>query len=454
MFKPAFDKQRQYYLTGQTKPLKHRLQMLDRLKQMVISAEPELLATLNKDLHKNRQEAYLSELLPVFLEINHARKNLKKWMRQAGKGSSILTPGTSYKVYPEPRGQVLIISPWNYPVNLSLLPLASALAAGNTAIVKVSEFSRSTSKTMVEQINKTFNPRQVYATGVSPDEFKDLFDLPYDHIFFTGSSRVGRLVMQQAGRHLTPVTLELGGKSPAIIHKTAKIELAARRIAWGKWINAGQTCIAPDYVLVEKCIKEDFLNAFFETTRQMYPEPLTGDGFARIINDKNFNRLQALLEGQEVLFGGNSSSDDLKLEPTVVNEPSLESPLMQDEIFGPIIPVLTYETTADIYKVISHNPEPLALYIFSQQDSFIRELTRNISFGGGAINDTLVQFLSQKVPFGGRGESGMGCYHGKHGFDTFSHFKTIAKTPSMFDLSFRYPPYKERVIKAVKRLVE
>ncbi len=452
MFKTIFDNQKLYFESGEIKPLKHRLQTLELLKQMMIDAEEDFLAAVNKDLNKSPQEAYLTEFLPVFKEIDYTIKNLKKWMHPTRKGGSIFAPVTSYKVLAEPKGQVLIISPWNYPLNLSLLPLVSALAAGNTVILKVAELSQHTGKALVRWINKTFASGVVFATNASPDEFEDLFDMPYGHIFFSGSPKIGREVMCQASRHLTPVTLELGGKSPAIIHPTAKLSIAAKRVAWGKWLNAGQTCIAPDYVIVEKSVKEGFVKALIEAIKEIYPDPLTGNNYSKIIDIKHFTRLETSLEGERILYGGLSNPSELKMEPTLVDEPHIDSPLMQDEIFGPILPIVTYEKTSDIYKIISHNPKPLALYVFGQDGGFNSEITGQISFGGGAINDTLVHFLSQKAPFGGTGNSGMGCYHGKYGFDAFSHFKTIATTPAWFDLSLRYPPYTDKVIKLLKKL--
>lgn len=452
MFKPIMEQQKEYFWTGATLDIRNRKKQLEALDRMLADSIPEILEAVRLDLGRSPAEAYMSEIVPVINELRCASRRLKNWSGAKRTPGTILSPFSRFEVVPEPKGQVLIISPFNYPVQLALIPLISALAAGNTVLLKLSEQSAHTGRLLTELLNRTFDARIVFATSAPPDEFEDLFDLPYDHIFFTGSTRIGREIMKTAGSRLTTATLELGGKSPAIVHRTADLKKAAKRIAWGKCLNSGQTCIAPDYLLVERSVKDDLVAELKKAFRELYPDPLVNEDYSAIISKRQLSRLTGYLEGQKILHGGSFDESLLKLEPTLVDEPGPESDLLKDEIFGPILPVLSFVEEGEIAERVALNPDPLALYVFAEDKKFISRIKARIPFGSGAVNDVLVQILSTSVPFGGRGASGMGSYHGKHGFDAFSHYKTIVRSPSWFDLPLRYPPYSKKLLSLLRKL--
>lgn len=455
MFKPVFDSQKSYFNAQHTRSLTSRLEKIERLEKLITTHELALCEVLKQDLNKSETEAYLTELLPLKQEITYIRKHLKSWMKPKKKGRSLITSTMSSKVMASPKGVVLIVSPWNYPVQLALMPLLSALAAGNTAILKVSEISFHTGQLLVKLINETFQPHEVFATDVAPQDFHDLLELPYDHLFFTGSPVIGKIMMSAAAKHLTPVTLELGGKSPAIVMEDANIAVSARRIIWGKGLNCGQTCIAPDYIVVHESKKEELVSSLIQSIESMFPQSHSNPDFPKVINERHYQRLVSYLKDQTILYGG-QTSDNQRLGLTLVDEPSLFSSLMQDEIFGPILPILTYQDEVQLHAILDTHPNPLALYLFTESKANKEKLIQQRGFGGAAINDTIIHIVSPTLPFGGVGNSGMGSYHGKYSFDTFSHFKAIVDSPTWFDLVFKYPPYsskKSKLIQSLRKLV-
>ncbi len=445
--------QQQFFQTGKTKELVYRKQMLKKLLQAIEKKEEKICDALYADFKKPRFEAIATETALVIKELKTTIKNLKKWSKPERVPASILNfPSRDY-IYSQPYGTVLIISPWNYPFQLALSPLIGAIAAGNTAVLKPSEHAPNTNNVLEEIIKKVFKPEYVEMITGGKEVSKELLYHKWDYVFFTGSVQVGRIVARAIAEHLTPSTLELGGKNPTIVDETAKIKLAARRIAFGKFINAGQTCIAPDYVLVHEKIKEPFVQALKSEIQRFYGVvPKNSKDFARIINREHFERLTDLIDSEKVIIGGENDPDELYISPTVILNPSLSSEVMQDEIFGPVLPILVYQTESDIEVVLKRFPNPLAIYIFSENNAFSKKIINTYSFGGGTINDTLVHFVNNKLPFGGVGNSGMGAYHGKFSFDMFSHKKSITKRATWLDLSLRYAPYKDK-IKWLKRLI-
>ena len=455
MFKPVFDSQKSYFNAQHTRSLNSRLEKIERLEKLITTHEKALCEVLKKDLNKSETEAFLTELLPLKQEISYIRKHLKSWMKPKKKGRSLITSTMSSHVIASPKGVVLIVAPWNYPVQLALMPLLSALAAGNTAILKVSEISSHTGQLLVKLINEAYQPHEVFASDVAPQDFHDLLDLPYDHLFFTGSPAIGKIMMSAAAKHLTPVTLELGGKSPAIVMEDANVSVSARRIIWGKGLNCGQTCIAPDYVVVHESKKEELVAALIHSIENMFPASHTNPDFPKVINERHYTRILAYLKNQTILYGG-QQGDHQRLGLTLVDEPSLSSPLMQEEIFGPILPILTYHDEAQLHAILDTHPDPLALYLFTESKTNKEKIIHERGFGGAAINDTIIHIVSPTLPFGGVGNSGMGSYHGKYSFDTFSHFKAIVDSPTWFDLVFKYPPYsskKSKLIQFLRKLV-
>jgi aldehyde dehydrogenase (NAD+) len=456
MFKPIFDSQKAYFKSHATLSLQARLDSISTLENMITVNEKALCEAVFNDLNKSETEAFLTEILPLKQEITYIRKHLKSWMKAKRKPKSVVTSTMSSRVQPSPKGVVLIVSPWNYPIQLALMPLLSALSAGNTAIVKVSEISSHTGKLLTSIINETFDSKLVYATDVGPEEFHDLLDLPYDHLFFTGSPTIGKIMMSAAAKHLTPVTLELGGKSPAIVMADANIKVAARRIVWGKGLNCGQTCIAPDYIVVHQSIKDDLVKALKVMIETQFPSSMTHQDFPKIINERHFKRLVSYLKDQAILHGGTYDETQNKIAYTLVHEPALDSPLMQEEIFGPILPILTYHDEASLNEILDTHPNPLALYLFTEDKANKEKIMSERGFGGAAINDTILHIVSPTLPFGGVGNSGMGSYHGVYSFETFSHMKTIVDSPTWFDLIVKYPPYttkKKKLIQSLRKWV-
>lgn len=444
--------QREYFLTGETKSVKFRKKQLELLKQTILANEKKIYEALKEDLGKSEIESYMCEVALVVNEIKYILKHLKSFAKKKKVPTSIVNfPASSYEM-PCPKGNVLIMSPWNYPFMLTIEPLVDALAAGNTAIVKPSAYSKATSKLIYEMLSSTFEQKYVAVVTGGREVNQDLLTLKFDHIFFTGSKAVGHEVLKNAERNLTTVTLELGGKSPCIVDKTAPIALAAKRIVFGKFINCGQTCIAPDYILVHESVKEMFLRSLILEIKLQYGEnPLTDPLYGKIISEKHFDKVVGLLENQKVLYGGKYNRESLKIEPTIVVDPDLNSNIMTNEIFGPIIPVVTYKTNSEALEIIRRNDTPLAQYIFTKDKNVKIFFETNVLFGGGCINDTIMHVSTPLLAFGGVGQSGMGAYHGKRGFDTFSHYKSIINKSTKLDLPLRYRPHSNFKIKTIKK---
>jgi len=438
--------QKAFFKSQKTKAVEYRLSLLKDLKKEIISKEQAIYEALHKDFKKSEFETYISEYALTLSELNLAIKNLKKWNKPNRVKASILSFPSSDYIYQEPYGTVLIISPWNYPFILAMAPIIMAIATGNTVVLKPSELTENTAKLLTGIIKNVFPETVLVSVEGGVDVSTELLAQKWDYIFFTGSTKVGKIVAKAAAENLTPVTLELGGKSPCIIDETIDLKLVAKRLVWGKLFNAGQTCIAPDYVLVKSHIKTKLIDLLkIEITKAYGKNTKTSNDFPRIINKKNLLRLKELLKDTNMIFGGDSDERTYYLAPTLVDEPSLQSDLMTDEIFGPILPILSYETESDIESIIYGLDKPLSLYVFSKNKKFINKIINKYSFGGGVINDSLIHFGNQKLPFGGVGASGMGAYHGKTGFDTFSHSKSIVKRGTWFDPPFRYAPYKGKL---------
>lgn len=435
--------QNDFFATQKTKNVVFRKQLLKRLKQEIIVQEDAICNALYADFKKPKFEALATETQLVLAELNHAIQNVERWSRPIPVEASWTNFPSRDWIQPEPFGKVLIISPWNYPFMLTLAPLVGALAAGNTAVLKPSELSPNTSRIIAQIIQNVFPAEYVAVVEGGVETSQSLLAEKWEYIFFTGSTRVGKIVYKSAAAHLTPVTLELSGKNPCVVDETASIKLAAKRIAWGKFINAGQTCIAPDYILVHKTVKEQFVEELKHHITEFYGEDIQkSPDFARITTEKHYRELKEKLEGQTLLFGGSCVDSEKYVEPSLVDEPDMNSKLMEEEIFGPILPIITYETEEDLHRYISNYGKSLAFYLFSTDKKFQKKLMSQYSFGGGTINDTVVHISNKRLPFGGVGPSGIGGYHGKHSFDLFSHKKSIVKRGNWLDIPLRYAPYK------------
>ena len=434
--------------------ISYRKQSLIKLLNCVQLHEQEIIKALYNDFKKPEFEAVLSETAYIVSELNHTIKNIHKWAKPQLVLPSLLNfPSTDY-IFKEPYGKVLIISPWNYPYHLALSPLIAAVAAGNQVVIKPSELTPNTSQIIAKIISETFDENHVKCVEGGVEIAQQLLAQRWDYIFFTGSVAVGKIVAKAAAENLTPVILELGGKNPCIIDETANLKLAAKRIVWGKFLNAGQTCIAPDYLLVSDKIKTAFIESLKKEITDAYGDnPETSPDFPRIINQKNWNRLTAMLANETIIAGGKTNSQDFYIAPTLVDEPSLDSPVMAAEIFGPILPVLSFGNEADLASIILRYEKPLSLYVFSTDKAFAKKIIQNYSFGGGCINDTVVYFSNKKLPFGGVGHSGIGAYHGKSSFDTFTHQKGIIKKGNWLDIPIRYAPYKGK-LSNLKRILK
>ena len=442
------EQQRAHFFSGRTLPVQARIQALDRLEQAILDHEEDLYQALQADLGKSRMEAFLCEISLTLSELRYVRRHVKGWSRRRPVLPSLAQFPGRCSVLAEPYGVVLILSPWNYPVLLTLEPLIGAIAAGNCAVVKPSAYSSNTSAVLSALIGEALPPEHAAVVEGGRRENQSLLSQKFDYIFFTGSVAVGREVMTKAATHLTPVTLELGGKSPCIVDETADLTVAARRIAFGKFLNCGQTCVAPDYVLVSQTVKEKFLSEIVHEIGRMYgPEPLQSPDYGKIVNQKHFTRLISLLDREKVVAGGGCDPERLRIAPTVLDGVTPEDPVMQEEIFGPILPVLAVDSLDEAIAFVRARPRPLALYLFTSDRRTERRVFRELSFGGGCVNDTILHLASSRLPFGGVGNSGMGAYHGKRSFLTFSHEKGVLKTSSRLDMPLRYPPYsplKER----------
>jgi len=442
MVKQLVAAQNDFFATQKTKEVAFRKKYLKKLQQEVLDQEDAVCDALYADFKKPKFESLATETQLVLAELKHAIKNVKSWSEPNPVGASLLNFPSKEWIQPEPYGKVLVISPWNYPFMLTMSPLIGALAAGNTAILKPSEYSPNTSKIIAQIIRKVFPPEYVTVVEGGVEVSTELLAQKWEYIFFTGSTRVGKIVYQKAAEHLTPVTLELSGKNPCIVDATASISLAAKRIAWGKLINAGQTCIAPDYILVHKSVKNALVDGLKANIAQFYGKNIeASNDFARITTNKHYEELKAMLKGQNLLFGGSYNDEDQYLEPTLVDEPQEDSTIMEGEVFGPILPIISYEDESELDEYISRYPNSLAFYVFSNNKKFQKRMMRQYSFGGGTINDVVVHISNKDLPFGGVGQSGIGGYHGKYSFDLFSHHKSIVKRGTWLDVPLRYAPY-------------
>lgn len=436
--------QRAYYESQKTKSLNYRMNALNRLEQAILKWEKRIEEALKRDLNKSVFEAYMTEVGMTLAELRYTKKNLKQWMRDKRVKTPLAQfPAKSY-VKSEPYGVVLIMSPWNYPFMLCMEPLIGALAAGNCCVLKPSNYSPNVSKVIKAMIEEVFPQKYVAVVEGGRKENQNLLEQKFDYIFFTGGIKVGKLVMTKAAEHLTPVTLELGGKSPCIVEKTANLKLAAKRLVFGKFLNAGQTCVAPDYLLVQKEVKKEFLQYVLYWIKKMYGnDGEYGQDYPKIINEKHFERICHLIEGEEVLVGGKANPDTLQIAPTVLNHVKSNAPVMQEEIFGPVLPVLEFTKIEEAEQFVKERPKPLALYLFTQDKGVEKRITEGLSYGGGCVNDTIIHLATSYMGFGGVGESGMGNYHGKESFETFSHRKSMIKKYNWFDNPVRYVPYKK-----------
>jgi len=445
-----------FFKTHKTKDVAFRLHLLKNLRKELILREKEIHAALYADFKKPVFESLISGTGVVLLELNKTIKKLKKWASPKVVFPAMLNFPSFSKIYKDPFGRVLIIGPWNYPYQLALAPIIGAVAAGNTVVFKPSELASDTSKIVQSIISNVFTDTHLAVIEGGVDTAQFLLKQRWDYIFFTGSVTVGKIVAKAAAEHLTPVTLELGGKNPCIIDETTDLKLAVKRLVWGKFLNAGQTCIAPDYFIVHKSIKQDFIAAFSKEITTTYgDDPQESDDYARIINKRNFDRLQKLLVDVNIVYGGKTDREDVYISPTLIDNPSMDSEVMKDEIFGPISPIFSYTDERDIDEFIANYEKPLSLYIFSKRKKFIASILKKHSFGGGCVNDTLIHFVNDRLPFGGVGHSGMGAYHGKSTFNTFSHHKSITKKYAWPDLPIRYAPYKGKfsILKKLFKLI-
>lgn len=451
--KKLVDSQRRLFCTGKTRDYRFRLTALNRLEQAIHANQAEIEAALKKDLGKSSQEAYMTEIGLSLSEIAYAKKHLKQWMGRKNVPTPLAQFHSKSFVMPEPYGVTLIMSPWNYPFMLCIEPLAGAIAAGNCCVIKPSAYAPTVSAVLKKVVRLAFPPEYIAVVEGGRAENEALLEQRFDYIFFTGSVLVGRLVMEKAARFVTPVTLELGGKSPCIVDETADLNLAAKRLAFGKFLNCGQTCVAPDYLLVQDTVREEFVRLLVKWIRRMYgKDPVKNLNYPKMINEKHYARVMGLLKGELAAAGGYGDPKTLKIAPTVLMDVDWQSPVMQEEIFGPVLPVLEFHRLEDAIRMVERREKPLALYLFTTDKKAENKVLRRLSFGGGCVNDTVVHLTSPYMGFGGVGCSGMGSYHGKLSFDTFSHQKSVMKKYNWLDLPIRYQPYhtwKLRLLKLV-----
>lgn len=445
------ESQRKYYYKNHTKLVSFRIRQLKKLKLAVETNEKMILEALNKDLGKSEAEAFMTEIGIVYKEFDYVIKHLRSWNSpEKVSGSMMSFPAKNY-VYRDPYGVVLILSPWNYPFNLTMMPLIGAIAGGNCALVKPSETSPHTAAIIEKILNYTFSEKYVYcAPADTPHD--EVNKQQYDYIFFTGSTSVGKEIMGIASETLTPVTLELGGKSPVVVDETANIDVAVKRIAWGKFVNAGQTCVAPDHVIIHSSKKQEFIDRMLSEIEERYSDAVHREDYPKIINEKHFKRLSGLLENEMVL-GGSKNSETQKIAPALMPNSTFESEVMKEEIFGPILPVITYDNLEDLIAYQQTLPKSLAFYIFSENDRNVETLLSRLSFGGGCVNDTLMHLSHHDMPFGGVGASGMGHYHGKYSFDTFTHEKSVVKNSTIIDIPVRYAPFTQAKNKLFRKFL-
>ena len=439
-------RQRQFFSTHRTKDIQYRLDSLKTLHRAILQYEKRISEALHADLRKSAFESYMTEIGVVLEELRTHIRNVKKWSRPKRARTKIYNYFASCYQYPEPYGVVLIMAPWNYPFQLLIDPLIGALSAGNCVVLKPAEYSRHTSRVMAEMITEHFAQHHISIFPGGREINEALLQERYDAIFFTGSPALGKVVMGKAAEHLTPVTLELGGKSPCIVHGDADIDLAARRIVWGKFLNAGQSCNAPDYLFVHKDVTKPLLEQMKSRIEQCFGiDARKSADYPRIINDVQFDRLSSYLKTGTIYSGGATDKDQKYIAPTILTDIAADDPVMEEEIFGPILPVMEYERLQDVIEFVTSRPKPLALYFFSRDKKIQKDIIERISFGGGCINETIMQTANSTLPFGGVGNSGMGAYHGKSTFDTFTHYKSIVNKRKLIDTSLRYPPYQGKM---------
>lgn len=445
---------RHTYGTRLTRPLSWRRKQLRAMIAMLEENEAEFSAALRTDLGKPDLEGFVTDIAFVIGEVKLMLKNLRRWNRPQRVRTPLVAMPASSKRIPEPLGVVLVIAPWNYPIQLLLVPAAGAIAAGNAVVMKPSEVSSATSAALARLVPEYLDTSAIALVEGGVPETTALLAERFDHIFYTGNGTVGRVVMRAAAEHLTPVTLELGGKSPTIVHSSADLDVAARRIAWGKWLNAGQTCVAPDYVLVERSIETDFVEKLRDAITDFYgSEPRTSGSYGRIVSERHFDRLRGLMAGGRVIVGGDVDRDDRYIAPTVIADVDLSSNLMNEEIFGPLLPIVPVSSVREAISFVNGRPHPLALYVFAEKKSVIDEVLEHTTAGGVTVNGTLMHLTSPNLPFGGIGESGMGAYHGEAGVRVFQHLKPVLARSTKVDPSLAYPPYTERKAKIFRKVL-
>ena len=448
-------KQRDFFHTGTTLPVEYRIHALQQLKQAIMQNEEAISAALRSDLGKSAEESYMCEIGMVLSEITYMLRHVRAYAKDRVVATPLAQFASRSYQKPTPYGVTLIMSPWNYPFLLTLDPLVNALAAGNTAVVKPSAYSPATSAILVKLLGELFPEEYVAVITGGRVENAYLLDEKFDYIFFTGSKAVGQTVLEKAAKYLTPATLELGGKSPCIIDSSAKLKLAAKRIVFGKYLNCGQTCVAPDYVLCHASVKDEFLRYIKEEIIAQYgTDPLHNDAYGHIITQRHFDRILALIDPTKVVVGGNSDPDTRTIAPTVMNNVTWEDAVMQEEIFGPVLPILTFESIDEVIDTVNSHDKPLALYLFTENKSVANAVTFRCTYGGGCINDTIIHLATSNMGFGGVGESGMGAYHGKIGFDAFTHYKSIVDKKTWLDLPMRYQPYTKGNMKLIRMFLK
>ena len=451
-----YEKQKKFFNSGTSKSIQYRINSLKKLKKNISLNENEIINALKSDLGKSETETFFSEIALIYIEINLALKNVKRWSKKRKVSSSLINFLSSDYIIPEPYGVTLNISPWNYPFQLSISPLIGAVAAGNTVILKPSEFSSKTSEIIKKIIENTFEKGHVDVILGGPEIGSKLLEFNWDYVFFTGSTNIGKIVAQKAAINLTPTTLELGGKNPCIVDETANLKVASKRIVFGKFLNCGQTCIAPDFILVHESVKKDFTEKIIERIKKIYNEDVeNSENYSRIINKKHFLRLIKLLEKDKIIYGGKNNPNSNFIEPTLIDGSNFNSSLMTEEIFGPILPFVSYSNKDELMKILDNYKDPLAFYIFSNNKKFSNELIKRYSFGGAAVNDTISQIVNHRLPFGGIRNSGLGSYHGKQSFKTFSFYKPYIVKSNIFDLNAKYKIDSSSVIyKLLKRVIK
>lgn len=451
-FQDILSDQREFFNTQKTKNIKFRKMYLEKLKEVIQKNENLLYEAIYADFGKSKFDTFTTEISFILKDIDYYLKNLNSLSKPKRVGTNLANQLGSSKIYPEPLGCTLVIGAWNYPYQLSFSPMIAALAAGNTCMLKPSEIAENSMKAMAKIINENFPKEYLYVAEGGIEEITEILKLKFDKIFFTGSSTVGKIVYQAAAKHLTPVTLELGGKSPAIVTSSANFEVAAKRIVWGKFLNAGQTCVAPDYILVDEKVKDSFLDSL-KSYIQKFNYGIDAEQYTRIINEKNYNRLVNLIDQEKIFYGGKTDSSKNYIEPTLLHNVTWEDAVMQEEIFGPILPILTFKNFNEALLQISAHDKPLAAYLFTSNSDEKESFTSKVSFGGGCINDVVMHLSNDHLPFGGVGNSGIGNYHGKYGFQAFSHMKSVLDRATWGEPDLKYPPYSEKKLSWIKKLL-